>query len=99
MAPIVPVQPASMVFTAIVPMRRLPLAEAPSVLPGLNPNQPKARMKHPIRHAETSCPRMGLDEPARLYLPMRGLIYLHAARPVLPPSPSRRSSPAPLHYA
>ena len=25
-----------------------PAADAPRVLPGLNPNQPKARMKHPI---------------------------------------------------
>ena len=42
--------PASIVFTAMVPMRRLPLPEAPSVEPGLNPNQPKARMKQPGQH-------------------------------------------------
>ena len=71
-APIVPVQPASMVSTAIVPMRKLPLAEAPSVLPGLKPNQPNARMKHPIRTADMSWPRIVLLEPSRLYLPMRG---------------------------
>lgn len=44
-----PKVPASMVFTAMIPMRRLPLADAPSVLPGLKPNQPKARMKQPSR--------------------------------------------------
>src|SRR5207253_8452466 len=72
MAPNVPVQPASIVVTAMVPIRRLPLAEAPSVLPGLNPNQPKARMKQPIRTADMSCPMIGLAEPSRLNLPMRG---------------------------
>ena len=60
MAPNVPVQPASMVLTAMVPMRRLPAAEAPSVLPGLNPNQPKARMKQPISTAEMSWPMIAL---------------------------------------
>ena len=39
--------PASIVFTAMMPMRRAPLPEAASVLPGLNPNQPNARMKQP----------------------------------------------------
>ena len=42
--------PASIVLTAIEPMRRLPLPDAPSVEPGLNPNQPKARMKQPGQH-------------------------------------------------
>ncbi len=42
--------PASIVLTATEPMRRLPLPEAPSVDPGLNPNQPKARMKQPSQH-------------------------------------------------
>ena len=56
----VPVHPASMVSTAMVPMRKLPAAEAPSVLPGLNPNQPKARMKQPISTAEMSWPMIGL---------------------------------------
>ena len=64
MAPNVAVQPASMVFTAMVPIRKLPFAEAPSVLPGLNPNQPKARMKQPISTAETSWPMIGLLEPS-----------------------------------
>jgi hypothetical protein len=39
--------PASIVFTATELMRRLPFADAPSVDPGLKPNQPNARMKHP----------------------------------------------------
>ena len=34
MAPNVPVQPANMVSTAMVPIRKFPFAEAPSVLPG-----------------------------------------------------------------
>ena len=48
-APNDPVHPASMVLTAMEPMRRAPLPEAARVLPGLNPNQPKARMKQPVR--------------------------------------------------
>ena len=55
-----PVQPASMVFTATEPMRRHPAPDAPSVLPGLNPNHPKARMKQPISTAEISWPMMAL---------------------------------------
>ena len=39
-----------MVLTATELMRRLPLAAAPSVDPGLNPNQPNARMKQPEEH-------------------------------------------------
>ena len=59
-----------MVSTAMVLMRNAP--DAPSVLPGLNPNQPKARMKQPVRTMTMSCPGMALEEPSRLYLPMRG---------------------------
>ena len=53
-APKVPVHPASIVLTATEPMRKHPAPEAPNVLPGLNPNQPKARMKQPISTAEMS---------------------------------------------
>ena len=48
-APKDPAMPASIVLTAMQPMRRLPLPDAPSVEPGLNPNQPKARMKQPSK--------------------------------------------------
>src|SRR5260221_14172151 len=34
--------PATIVFTAMMPMRSAPLPEADSVLPGLKPNPPKA---------------------------------------------------------
>ena len=68
MAPKVPVQPASMVLTAMEPMRRQPAAEAPSVLPGLNPNQPKARMKQPISTAEISWPMIALRRSVAIEL-------------------------------
>ncbi len=83
-APNVPRQPANIVSTATEPIRRLPLAEAPSVLPGLNPNQPKARMKHPISTAEMSWPRIALEEPSRLNFPMRGPTISATASAVKP---------------
>src|SRR5947209_6421337 len=98
MAPNVPVQPASIVVTAMVPIRRLPLAEAPSVLPGLNPNQPKARMKQPIRTADMSCPMIGLAEPSRLNLPMRGPTIRHTASAVSPPTECTTPEPAKSAY-
>ena len=58
-----PAMPASIVLTAIELMRRLPLPEAPSVEPGLNPNQPNARMKHPVRTMTMSCPGIALGLP------------------------------------
>src|SRR6266849_2723905 len=98
MAPKVPVQPASIVFTAIEPMRRLPFADAPSVLPGLNPNQPKARMKQPISTAETSWPMIGLLEPSRLNLPIRGPIIMQTAKAVIPPTECTTPDPAKSQY-
>src|SRR6266567_2378689 len=98
MAPKVPVQPASMVFTAIEPIRRLPFAEAPSVLPGLNPNHPKARMKHPISTAEISCPIMAFADPSRLYLPIRGPTIIATARAVKPPTACTTPDPAKSQY-
>ena len=87
-------QPASMVSTAIVPMRKLPAAEAPSVLPGLNPNQPKARMKQPINTAEMSWPMIGLLDPSRLNLPMRGPMIKETASAVRPPTACTTPDPA-----
>ena len=72
MAPKPPAIPASMVLTATDPMRRLPLPDAPSVEPGLNPNQPKARMKQPVRTITMSWPMIAFGLPSRVYLPMRG---------------------------
>src|SRR5713226_8117304 len=98
MEPNVPVQPASIVSTAMVPMRRLPLAEAPSVLPGLNPNQPNAIIKQPIKTAEMSCPMIGLAEPSRLNLPMRGPTIMHTASAVSPPTACTTPEPAKSQY-
>src|SRR2546425_7521106 len=98
MAPKVPVQPANMVSTATLPMRRFPFAEAPSVLPGLNPNQPNARMKHPINTAEMSCPMIGLLEPSRLNLPIRGPIIIATASAVSPPTEWTTPDPAKSQY-
>src|SRR5260370_35260426 len=39
--------PASIVLTAMRPMRRAPLPEAARVLPGLKPNGPNHRIKQP----------------------------------------------------
>src|SRR5713101_7476559 len=98
MAPKVPVHPASIVLTAIEPMRRLPFAEAPRVLPGLNPNQPNARMKHPISTAEISWPMMGLLDPSRLNLPIRGPIIRQSASAVIPPTAWTTPDPAKSQY-
>src|SRR5467141_4633452 len=98
MAPKVPVQPANIVATAMPPIRRLPLDEAPSVLPGLNPNQPNARMKQPIKTAEMSCPMIGLAEPSRLNLPRRGPTIMHTAKAVSPPTECTTPEPAKSAY-
>src|SRR5882672_927947 len=98
MDPNVPVQPASIVATATVPIRRFPLEEAPSVLPGLNPNQPNARMKQPIRTADMSCPMTGLAEPSRLNLPIRGPTIRHTASAVSPPTECTTPEPAKSAY-
>src|SRR5207302_10051586 len=54
------------------PMRRLPLPEAPKLDPGLNPNQPKARIKQPVRTIIKSWPGIARGFPSRVNLPMRG---------------------------
>ncbi len=87
-------QPASIVFTAIEPIRKLPLAEAPSVLPGLKPNHPNARMKQPISTAEMSWPMMALLDPSRLNLPMRGPMMSATASAVIPPTACTTPDPA-----
>src|SRR6266849_7699360 len=94
MAPKLPVIPASMVLTAIDPMRKLPLLDAPSVEPGLNPNQPKARMKQPVRTITISWASIGLDFPSRVYLPMGGPMTIDVARAVTPPTACTTPDPA-----
>src|SRR5216684_1011086 len=96
-APNDPAIPASIVFTAIDPMRRPPLLEAPSVEPGLNPNQPKASMKQPVNTITMSCARMAFDFPERSYLPMRGPIIIETASAVIPPTACTTPDPAKSH--
>src|SRR3954464_11247633 len=79
-------------------MRRLPFAEAPSVLPGLNPNHPNARMKQPISTADMSCPMIAFGEPSRLYLPMRGPMIKAIANAVIPPTACTTPDPAKAQY-
>src|SRR5947209_20336314 len=92
-----------MVFTAIDPIRRLPFAEAPKVLPGLNPNHPKARIKQPINTAEISWPMIALLEPSRLNFPFRGPMINATANAVNPhtactnPEPAKSQYPVPKH--
>ncbi len=86
--------PASIVLTATEPMRRLPLLEAPSVEPGLNPNQPNARMKQPVSTITRSCAGIALALPSRVYLPMRGPIMMPIASAVMPPTEWTTPEPA-----
>ena len=86
--------PASIVLTATEPMRRLPLPDAPSVDPGLNPNQPKARMKQPVSTITMSWPGIALGLPSRVYLPMRGPMMMPIASAVTPPTECTTPEPA-----
>ena len=61
-----------MVTTATMPIRRAPLPEAPNVLPGLKPNQPKARMNVPRMARIWLWPGMLRIVPSFRYLPIRG---------------------------
>ena len=85
---------ASIVTTATMPMRRAPLPEAPRVLPGLNPNHPKARMNVPRMARIWLWPGMGLDEPSLLYLPSRGPMTMAPARAHQPPTECTTPEPA-----
>src|SRR5262245_31835227 len=60
---------ASIVHTAIEPIRR---SVAASELPGLNPNQPNARISVPTATIGMLCAGMALGEPSLLNLPIRG---------------------------
>src|SRR5262249_28441107 len=97
-APKEPVAPAIIVLTAIEPMRRLPAPDAPRVLPGLNPNHPKARMKHPSSTIVMSWPGIAFGEPSRLYLPIRGPMIMLHARALSPPTACTTPDPAKSQY-
>src|SRR5262249_14787296 len=98
MAPKLPAMPASIVFTAIDPIRRLPFPDAPSVEPGLKPNQPKARMKQPVRTSTMSCPMIAFDFPCRVYLPIRGPQMIDSASALRPPTAWTTPDPAKSQY-
>src|SRR6267142_1571391 len=82
---------ASMVLTAMTEMRRSPPA---SVLPGLKPNHPKARMKQPSTPIGMLWPGIGFAEPSLLYLPMRGPRTMAPASAVTPPTMCTTEEPA-----
>ncbi len=78
-------------FTAMTETRRSLLA---SVLPGLKPNQPKARMKQPRTPIGMLWPGIGFAEPSLLYLPMRGPSTIAPASAVTPPTMCTTDEPA-----
>src|SRR5262245_40564557 len=90
-ATIAPEAEASIVLTAITEMRRSAPA---SVLPGLKPNQPNARMKHPSAAMGMLWPGIGLGVPSLLYLPMRAPSTIAPARAVTPPTMCTTEEPA-----
>ncbi len=64
------------------------------MLPGLKPNQPKARMKQPVMASVKLWPGMLFGEPSLLYLPMRGPSTMAPARPIQPPTECTTPLPA-----
>ncbi len=86
--------PASIVFTAMMPMRSAPLPEAASVLPGLKPNHPKARMKQPSSPNVMLWPGMKFGEPSLLYLPIRAPSTIAPASAIQPPTEWTTPDPA-----
>src|SRR5437879_12945617 len=82
-AKIAPDADASMVLTAITEIRRSPPA---SVLPGLKPNHPKARMKQPSTPIGMLWPGIGFAEPSLLYLPIRRPSHIAPATADQPPT-------------
>src|SRR6266542_3408056 len=86
----------------MMPIRNSPPPEAPRVEPGLNPNQPNARMKVPRRAIGMLWPGIGFGFPSLLYLPIRGAIA--PARPTMPPTmwttplPAKSAAPFPFFF-
>src|ERR1039458_9076108 len=76
---------ASMVLTAITPMRRSVPA---SVEPVLNPNQPKKSTRQPMMAMGMWCPGIALGVPSLRYFPIRGPSALAPARAETPPTKS-----------
>src|SRR5260370_40789343 len=86
--------PASIVLTAMRPMRRAPLPEAARVLPGLKPNQPNARIKQPRMATVMLWPGMKFGEPSLLYLPVRAPSTIAPASAIHPPTEGTTPDPA-----
>src|SRR5580700_4227210 len=98
MAAISPVALASMVLTAIELMRRPPLPEAPRVEPGLKPNQPNAKMRHPVITSTISWARMTCGLPSRENFPIRGPKIMAIAKALRPPTACTTPDPAKSQY-
>src|SRR5262249_35819877 len=83
---------------AIEPIRT---SVAASVLPGLNPNQPNARIRVPRATIGTSCAGIGFGVPSLLYLPIRGPRIQAPTSAVTPPvmcttlDPAKSTCPLP----
>src|SRR5574341_1669578 len=95
MAAIAPDADANMVLVATTPIRRSVPA---SVLPALKPNQPKARMKTPVRAIGMLWPGMALGFPSVEYFPMRAPSTRAPARAVTPPVMWTTDDPAKSMY-
>ncbi len=90
MAAKAPATLASIVLTTMKAMRRSVPA---SVEPGLNPNQPKARMKQPTMAIGMWCAGIVCGLPL-MYLPMRGPMTIAPARAMMPPIACTTPEPA-----
>src|SRR5512138_2472130 len=65
-----------------------------SVDPGLNPNQPNARMNVPSTAIGMLCPGIGTALPSGVYLPMRGPITFAPTSAATPPTRCTTELPA-----
>src|SRR5581483_6788937 len=86
-----PVAEASMVLVATTAMRRSVPA---NVEPGLNPNQPNARMNVPAIAIGMLWAGIGLMLPSLLYLPTRGPISHAKTSAITPPCMCTTEEPA-----
>ena len=67
---------------------------APKVDPGLNPNQPNHKIKHPIAASGILCPGIVFGLPSALYFPNLGPSTIAAARAANPPMACTAAEPA-----
>src|SRR5665213_162232 len=86
-----PLALANIVLTAITEIRRSVPAR---VEPGLNPNQPNARMNVPIIAIGILWPGIVLTVPPGPYLPIRGPITNAPAKAATPPTSCTTEEPA-----